>query len=202
MSKAPHSSSASGPYNIFDGMHDQPAPTPAGSSTSSRNVASAPTRSIGRFHPVPVIGHPEAFYVKHAKEAEAAGDKHARASHKVGQYVTSGLTQGMPWEEKLRRFTHALDKYCHPPHQADDSLKAFYQKLKDIVRRHAGQEAIRVARLRNDEWMARLKRGESRVTLEDEAEMFFFELLGHSQCPDWCSKEAYNQIITWRDYWV
>jgi hypothetical protein len=188
---------------LYDGMDgpDRPA-KPAASAAPTRNVASAPTRSIGRFHPIPVIGHPEAFYVKHAKEAEAAGDKHARASHKVGQYVTSGLTVGMSWEEKLRRFNHALEKYCHPPSNADDSLKTFYGKLTDIVRRHAGQEAIRISRQRNDDWMARVKRGEPRVTMEDEAEVFFFELLGHGGCPDWCSKEAYNQIITWRDYWV
>lgn len=197
MSKAPQSSSAGGArYSIFDAAQGSDRPVIPVATTT------APTRSIGRFHPIPVIGHPEAFYVKHAKEAEAAGDKHARASHKVGQYVTSALTPGMPWEEKLRRFCHALDKYCIPPSQADDSLKTFYQKLKDIVRRHAGQEAIRVARQRHDDWMGRLKRGESRVTMEDEAELFFFELLGHSQCPDWCSKEAYNQVITWRDYWV
>jgi hypothetical protein len=173
-------------------------PAPA----SARPVLASPTRSIGRFHPIPVIGHPEAFYLKHAKEAEAAGDKHARASHKVGQYVTTALTPGIPWDEKHRRFVHALDKYCVAPVNADDSLKTFYQKLSDIVRRYAGQAATLCASKHHDDWAARLKAGEPREDLEDEAEIFFFNLLGHGQCPDWCCKDAYHQIINWRDYWV
>ena len=162
----------------------------------------APTRSIGRFHPIPVIGHPESFYLKHAKEAEAAGDKHARAAHKVGQYVTTALTPGLAWPEKIRRFLYALDKYCVPHPSSDESLRAFYQKLGDIVRRYAGQEAATIARRHHDAWTTRLKTGEAREALEDEAEFFFFDMLGHHQCPDWCCKDAYRQIITWRDFWV
>lgn len=190
MSQAPQTAAA--PLDIAADL-----PTP-----SDRLSASQVTRSIGRFHPIPVIGHPESFYLKHAKEAEAAGDRHARASHKVGQYVTTALTPGMAWGEKIHRFLHALDKYCVAPANADESLKAFYRKLGDIVRRYAGQEAVTVARHKHESLLARLNTGETRDILEDEAEFFFFDMLGHHQCPDWCCKEAYRQIITWRDFWV
>jgi hypothetical protein len=170
--------------------------------SETRIPTSHQTRSIGRFHPIPVIGHPESFYLKHAQEAEKAGDRHARSSHKVGQYVTTALTPGMAWSEKIHRFLHALDKYCVAPAGADESLRAFYQKLADIVRRYAGQEAVTVARRTHEGLLGRMKNGVPREILEDEAEFFFFDMLGHHQCPDWCCKEAYRQIIGWRDFWI
>jgi hypothetical protein len=58
-------------------------------------------QQAGSFHPLPVIGHPATWYEKHIQQADAAGDVHARASHKVGQYVTEGLDPKVPWEHKL-----------------------------------------------------------------------------------------------------
>ena len=74
---------------------------------------------LGSFHPLPVIGHPPAFYERHVKQAEAAGDVHARASHKVGQYVTEAIDPKLPWEQKLKCFRHALKHYSAAPDGAD-----------------------------------------------------------------------------------
>lgn len=156
----------------------------------------------GSFHPLPVIGHAEAFYLKHVQEAEAAGDRHARASHKVGQHVTAALDPKMPWEQKLLRFRRALEHYCVVPHDADPALQAFYAKLADLVRRHAGQEAARLARKQHEGYTKRLQAGASRDTVEEEAETFFFGMLGHGGRPDWCPQETWNQITAWRDHWV
>jgi hypothetical protein len=157
----------------------------------------------GRFHPLPVIGHAPAFYQKHIEQAEATGDRHAKASHKVGQYVTEALSPKMSWDDKMKRYYHCLDKYCVAPPDADESLRSFYQKLGDMVRRHAGQEALAAARKRQEEFTRRAKANEDRAAIEEDAEKFFFDLLGHGHgCPNWCSKEAFNMIITWRDQWV
>jgi hypothetical protein len=178
----------------------------ARSSTSSpaARLATAPPprKAGGNFHPMPVVGHPPAFYEKHIRQAQADGDLHALAAHKVGQYVTAGLDPKLPWAEKLKRFCHCLEKYCVPPEDADDALQAFYQKMADLVRRHAGQEALQSARQHHQEYLRRLKGGEPRSQIEEDAEVYFFDLLGHAQCPNWCSKEAWNQITEWRDFWV
>jgi hypothetical protein len=154
------------------------------------------------FHPLPVIGHAAAFYEKHIQQAETAGDRHARAAHKVGLHVTNALGHNLPWEEKLKHFTHSLGHYCVAPPDADDGLVSFYQKLGDLVRRHAGQEALHIARKRHEEFNRRLKAGEDRDKIEDDAETFFFDLLGHGGRPDWCSREAWGAIVAWRDQWV
>jgi hypothetical protein len=162
----------------------------------------SPHQLRGNYHPLPVIGHAEAFYVKHIEQAEAAGDKHARASYKVGQHTTAALDPKMPWDQKLKRFVHCLHRYCAAPPDADEVLAMFYQKLGDLVRRHAGQEALLLARKYHEDYHHRLKAGESRETIENEAEVFFFDLLGHGGRPEWCSKEAWLQITGWRDHWV
>ena len=156
----------------------------------------------GHFHPLPVIGHAEAFYLKHVKEAEAAGDRHARASHKVGQHVTAALDVKMSWEQKHKRFARALEHYCIIPGDAGPALHAFYTKLAELVRRHAGQEALRLARKQHEAYSQRVKAGESREAVEEDAEKFFFDLLGHAGCPNWCTPEAWQQITAWRDHWV
>jgi hypothetical protein len=155
------------------------------------------------FHPLPVIGHPEAFYVKHVRQAEAAGDVHARASHKVGQYVTLALDKQKSWEEKFELFCHALKRYCTAPENADEGLVTFYAKLGETVRRYAGQEAMRLARQEHDRYTLRAKSGESRETLAEEAEIFFPKLLGHCHgCPAWFNKEAWNQIRLLENQWI
>lgn len=157
----------------------------------------------GNFHPLPVIGHPEAWYIRHAKEAEAAGNMHAKASNKVGQYITIGLDQHRPWEERVAAFRHALKHYCAPQSDCDDALKAFYQKLGELVRRHAGNEALRLARHKNDEFNIRLANGSHRDELTEEAETFFPQLIGHNHgCPEWFNTDIYHQLRTIEDRWV
>ena len=163
----------------------------------------ATAQRTGYFHPLPVIGHPETFYAKHAKEAEASGDQHARASHKVGQYVTLGLDHHKPWEQRLAAFRHALKHYCSAPPDGDEALKSFYHKLCELVKRHCGHEAMVMARKKNDEFNIRLAAGVPREELTEEAETFFPQLLGHSHgCPDWMNEDAYRQVRHIEDRWV
>jgi hypothetical protein len=189
--------------------HAAPPPIPLSPQPRPDAPSSAPPRAAathaphGNFHPLPVIGHAEAFYVKHIAQAEAAGDRHAKAAHKVGQYVTAALDPKMAWDDKMKRFFHCLDKYCIAPPSADESLRTFYHKLGDLVRKHAGQEALAAARRHHAQFSQRLKASEDRGAIEDDAEKYFFDLLGHGHgCPNWCSKEAFHQIVTWRDQWV
>jgi len=156
----------------------------------------------GTFHPLPVIGHPPAFYERHIKLAEQAGDVHARASHKVGEYVTEGIDPKVPWEHKLKCFRHALKHHCVAPEGSDEHLRTFYSKLHDLVRRHASTEAIHAAQKFHIDATKRLQSGAARPGLEDEADDFFLALLGHDRTPDWCTREAADQIARIRNQWV
>ena len=191
----------------------RPAPHPAPHShaavASPAKAAEAHHRAVplaahprGHFHPLPVIGHAEAFYLKHIKQAEDAGDHHARASHKVGQHVTSALDPNLSWEQKHKRFVHCLHRYCVVPVDADESVQAFYHKLADLIRRHAGQEALHLARARHHEYQQRMRTGEPRGKIEDDAEIFFPTLLEHAGRPEWCSIDAWPQLTALRDHWV
>jgi hypothetical protein len=193
--------------------NSQTAPRP---SSAAHSAAVAPGKPIapahrtlphahhptGHFHPLPVIGHAEAFYSKHIQQAEAAGDHHARSSHKVGQHVTSALDPNMCWEQKLKRFTHCLNRYCVAPPDANESVQVFYRKLGDLVRRHAGQEAVHLVRARHGEYQRRLHAGESREAIENDAEMFFPSLLGHCGQPEWCGTESWAQLCGLRNHWL
>ena len=64
-----------------------------------------------QFHPLPVIGYPEAYYAKHIKDADSHGDKIAHEAYKVGQYITLALDPHLSWEEKLKYFRHALKRH-------------------------------------------------------------------------------------------
>lgn len=157
----------------------------------------------GAFHPLPVIGHPETWYIKHAKDAEAAGDSHARASFKVGQYVTIGLDHKRPWEERVAAFRHALKHYCTATPDSEECIKSFYAKLGELVRRHASNEALKMARHKNDEFNIRLSNGAARDELVDEAETFFPSLLGHSHgCPEYYNPDTYTALRAIEDRWV
>ena len=156
----------------------------------------------GSFHPLPVIGHPPAFYERHIKQAEASGDVHARASHKVGQYVTEAVDPKLPWEHKMKCFRHALKHYCTPPAGADEPLKVFYGKLCELVRRNASNEALHAAQRFHQEATKRVSAGTPRATIEDEADAFFMALLGHERTPDWCTPDAAERIARIRQQWV
>ena len=168
---------------------------------SNGTVFGSPALKSGSFHPLPVIGHPPAWYERHIKQAEAAGDVHARASHKVGQYVTEGIDPKLPWEHKVKCFRHAMKHYAVAPEGADEALQGFYRKLGDLIRRNASNEAVHAAQRFSTEATKRAASGESRATIEDEADDFFTHLLGHERTPDWCTKEAADQIARIRQQW-
>ena len=154
------------------------------------------------FHPMPVIGHPEAWYKKHIEQADAVGDTLAHCSHKVGQYVTLGMDPARGWEEKAKYFRHCLKHHCTPPAGADAETIAFCKKLRAIVCRYASQEARRLAHAEHDGYSMRLEMGVSRETLADEADVFFPTLLGHGACPEFLTPEAFKEICALRDRWI
>src|SRR6185369_1073757 len=115
-----------------------------------------------QFHPLPVIGYPEAYYAKHIKDADSHGDKIAHEAYKVGQYITCGLDPSKKWAEKLKYFCHALRHHTAPPAGSDEPTKAYFHRLAEMVRRYAGHEAVRLARHENDSYALRLHSGTAR----------------------------------------
>ncbi len=107
----------------------------------------------------------------------------------------------LAWEEKLKYLTHALKRHCVPPPLPDDDVWMFYRSLADLVRRYAGQEALRLASQEDDLYAARLSMGQTRDKIEDEAEEFFAKLVP-PECPDWLNKEDYQQLRLIRDQWI
>lgn len=151
--------------------------------------------------PLPEIGHPESYYAKLVHRADSVGNKHAHEAYKVGQYITLAIDPHLTWEEKLKYFQHALKRHCVPPPLPDDDVWVFYRGLADLVRQHAGQEALRMASTEDDLYAARLTMGQTREHIEDEAEEFFGRLVP-SECPDWLNEEDYNQLKLIRDQWI
>jgi hypothetical protein len=165
-------------------------------------MAGALQQQTGSFHPMPVIGHPAAWYDRHVQQAEAAGDVHARASHKVGQYVTEAIDPKVPWDHKIKCFKHALKHYSAAPENADDGLKLFYKKLGDVVRKYASNEAMQQAQRFNAEAQKRIAQGTERASVEDEADDFYTHLLGHERTPEWCTADVADRIAKLRQQWV
>jgi hypothetical protein len=78
---------------------------------------------------------------------------------------------------------------------------AFYSGLANLVRQHAGQEALRLASTEDDLYAARLAMGQTREHIEDEAEEFFGRLVP-GECPEWLNEDDYNQLKLIRDQWI
>jgi len=159
-------------------------------------------QQTGSFHPMPVIGHPSGWYSRHIEQAEAAGDVHARASHKLGQYVTAGIDPKAPWDHKIKCFKHAMKHYGVAPVGADESLRSFYKKLGDVVRKYASNEALHEAQKFNAEAQKRLSQGADRASVDDDADDFYTALLGHERTPEWCSPDVAERISKLRQLWV
>ena len=159
--------------------------------------------SSGDIPPLPEIGHPESYYAQQAKRADQFGNPHAREAYKVGQYVTLALDPRLDWEKKLRYFQHALRGHCSAPQVARDHVWLFYGQLADLVRRHAGAEALRLASGADDDWAARLRFGTSREQLKGEAIVFFRRLLGDAEkCPEHFNGEDWEQLRILRQQWL
>jgi hypothetical protein len=155
------------------------------------------------FHPLPVIGYPETYYAKHIQHADKAGDPHAHAAYKVGQYVTLSLDQKIDWDEKIRYIKHTIKHHCTCPPEGDESVKDFYHRLCELVKRHAGQEALRLARAEDDSYSLRVDTGTPREEIEEEADVFFSKLMGHTDTPpEYFTKEAWTQLKAIRDKWI
>jgi hypothetical protein len=158
--------------------------------------------------PMPEIGCPESYYARLAHHADQAGDIHAHEAAKVGQYITLALDESLTWEQKRKYFRHVLKRHCQPQQLGDDEVDAYYRQLSNLVRRCAGQEALRIASREDDLYAARLAMGQDRQILEDEAEEFFGRLMNNADesegdnCPEWFNDDDWVQLKLIRDQWI
>lgn len=152
---------------------------------------------------LPAVGHPESHYAKLAHDADRVGDPHGHEAAKVGQYLTLAREESLTWEDKLKYYRHALKRHCQTPALAEAEVEAFYGKLADLVRQHAGMEALRIASGVDDLYAARLSMGQSREQIEDEAEEFFAKILGSGDhCPEHFNEADWQQLKLIRDQWI
>jgi hypothetical protein len=161
------------------------------------------TQSQSLLPQLPPVGRPESFYAKLAHEADQAGNVHAHEAAKVGQYITLALDEALSWDDKVKYFRHVLRRHCQPPPFPDDDVAAFYDRLAQLVRLHAGQEALRLASREDDLYAARTSMGQDSKQIEDEAEEFFDKLMGRGdQAPEWINPDDWNQLKLIRDQWI
>jgi hypothetical protein len=155
------------------------------------------------FPPMPEIRRPETYYAKLVRDADKSGNQHAHEAAKVGQYITLALDPDLDWTEKVRYFQHAIKRHCNPPPLPDEEVWSFYKQLADLVRQHAGQEALKLASAEDDMYAARLGMGQDREKIEEDAETFFAKLLGiGDDCPPWFNEVDWAQLKLIRDQWI
>jgi hypothetical protein len=160
-------------------------------------------RQQHHFPPPPEIGLPESHYAKLAQRAERVGDIFARDAAKVGQYVTLALAANLDWPSKRRYFEHALRRHCLPPPLPDEEVWLFFQKLADLVRQYAGQEALRLASAEDDHFAYLQKAGLPRSAISAKAEVFFNHLIGRDgNRPDCFTEEDWIQLKVVRAEWT
>ncbi|HEY2586180.1 MAG TPA: hypothetical protein VGI81_10495 [Tepidisphaeraceae bacterium] len=152
--------------------------------------------------PLPEIGHPETYYAKQVARADRLGLRHAHEAYKVGQYITLALGPRLTWEQKARYFRHALHGHCVGPDMAPNHVMKFYGDLAEMVRKYAGQEAIRLASREDDAWAAQLQRGVPREQVKAEAARFFNIMLGDERQNDMFLKEDWEQLHVLRKAWL
>jgi hypothetical protein len=96
-----------------------------------------------------------------------------------------------------------VQRHCAPPPYADPACEAFYDRLADFVRLHAGQEAIRIASLEDDRYAMRLRNGEPRAKLVEEGRLFFDKLLGPDVSrPDLFAEDTWKVLQMIRNQWA
>jgi hypothetical protein len=109
----------------------------------------------------------------------------------------------MSWHEKLRHFTHALNKHCHVGRPADHRVWNFYHELAVLVKTYCSQEALRIASHEDDLYAARLSMGIARDQIELDAEKFFDEIIGTGkECPEYLLPDDFVMIRMIRDQWI
>lgn len=152
--------------------------------------------------PLPEVGHADAFYTHAIELAEQERDVHKRSAMKVGRYISLALNPAIPWGEKQRYLLHALKHYCVSP-TLDEPTQNYYEELGELVREHAGAEALRLASQEDDMYAARVALGQDRANIEDDAEAFFLRLLGPGdQRPSLFNDVDWQQLKLIRDQWI
>ena len=151
---------------------------------------------------MPQVGLPESEYAILIRDADASGNPFAHEAAKVGQYITLALDSHLDWDSKVRYFQHALNRHCKPPPVPDEPVWYFYTSLANLVRKYAGQEALRLSSAEDDLYATRLEMGSNREMIEAEAETFFSNLMGAGdKRPNWFSEEDWAQLKLLRDQW-
>lgn len=157
----------------------------------------------GDLPPLPEIGHPETYYAKQVARADRHGMRHAHEAYKVGQYVTLALGSRLTWEQKARYFRHAIRNHCNGPDIAPREITKFYSDLIELVRKHAGQEAIRMASREDDAWAAQLQRGVPKAEVKAQAQGFFKIMMGDGIfTPEYFNREDWEQLQVLRKNWL
>jgi hypothetical protein len=156
------------------------------------------------FPDLPAIGLAESQYAQMAQRADRSGDIFAREAAKVGQYITLALAPALDWPSKKRYFEHALHRHCCPPPLPDEQVWMFFQKLADLVRQYAGQEALRLASTEDDNYAYLEKRGIARKETAARAESFFGSIMGTdgTHRPEMFTEEDWAQLKLIRSQWT
>ena len=152
---------------------------------------------------MPSIGLPESHYAQMAQKADRSGDIFAREAAKVGQYITLALAPGLDWPSKRRYFEYALHRHCCPPPLPDEEIWLYYQRLADLVRQFAGQEALRLASSEDDNLAFLQKHGIARKELAGKAQSFFGGIMGTDgyHRPDMFTEEDWAQLKLIQAQW-
>ncbi len=170
------------------------------SDTQMESLMAAPARELPS---MPEIGRPESYYSALVHTADKLSLPHHHEAAKVGQYITLALDPHLDWNGKLKYFRHALARHCTPPPYPDDELWMFYQNLASLVRQQCGREALRLASLEDDLFATRLAIGQTREAIEDDAEAFFFQIMGReASCPIWINEEDWDQLKILKNQWI
>jgi hypothetical protein len=152
---------------------------------------------------VPPIGRAEEYYAHLVHEADKNGDKLGHEVAKVAQYLTLAMDRHLEWEQKGKYFKHVLKRHCQPPPQPDELEAKFFSNIATLVRQYAGLEALRLMSREDDLYAARLSMGQSRQSIEDEAEVFFGAIMGNGdEQPDWCNEGDWAQMKLIHDQWI
>ena len=168
----------------------------------SPDAPGAPLHTARHFPPIPKLGEEEKIYGKRAHAAEKAGDVYGASANKVAQYLTLGLDPALDWSGKLRYLEHALKKHAAPKPPIDDEVFAFYRSLAELVKQHAGAEALKLVRQQDAQLQTRKDaRKEPIFKLRSEAASFFRQFLPAGERPDWFNDAAYAELIALWNKW-
>ena len=152
---------------------------------------------------MPAIGRPESHYARLVHHADKVGDLHLHEAAKVGQYITLALDPRLAWTKKLKYFDHALRRHCSAPPLPDDDVWVFYRALGNLVRQHAGEQALRLALATDEEYTRRIAAGFARPPVLLEARQFFYELMTLGQDkPGHFTEEDWQQLKMIREQWM